>query len=73
MAFTASDLTNIDAAIVEIAAGKRVVATEVNGQRREFQRVDLDKLIALRAIVQADVAGSAGNGIFRRVAFVDER
>ena len=73
MAFTATDLTNIETAIMDIVSGKRVVATEFGGQRREFQRTDLNKLMDLRNMIQADVnANSTSGGILRRVSFVDE-
>ena len=72
MAFSATDLANIESAIGEIVTGKRVVATEVGGQRREFQRVDLVRLMELRDAAMADVNAAAGTGgILKKVSFRD--
>lgn len=72
MAFTSTDLTSIETAIMEIVQGKRVVSIDVGGKTREFQRVDLVKMMELRDMIKADVAAAAGTGgIFSKVSFKD--
>lgn len=71
MAFSATDLSNIEAAMVDLATGKRVVSVDVGGKVRQFQSVDLDKLQRLRTIIKADINDAAGNGFVNSVSFKD--
>lgn len=72
MAFTSSDLTSIEAAILALATGARVARAMLGGKSIEYHPADLDKLIKLRAIISADVAATAGTGgMLRQVAFKD--
>ena len=59
MSYSATDLANIEAAILSLALGKRVVAIEVAGKTHSFQAVDLEKLRALRADIAVDLASAA--------------
>ncbi len=71
MAFTATDLTNVEQAMVDIATGKRVVQVDVGGKSRQFQAVSIDKLQKLRSIIQADINAAAGTGFIHSAAFKD--
>lgn len=55
MAFTTTDLTNVEAAIVSLATGGRVAQTVINGKQVRWAETDIDKLQALRSIIQAEL------------------
>jgi len=55
MAFTTTDLTNVEAAIVSLATGARVVQGVINGKQVRWQESDMHKLQALRSIIQAEL------------------
>ena len=57
-------MTNIEAAIVDLAAGKRTVQVSVGGRFIRFAEVDIDKLRALRA----EIAQVVGGGTLRTYA-----
>jgi len=71
MAFSATDLANIESAIVEIAMGKRVVTVEVGGKTRSFQAAGIENLLRLRDVVKADIEDAAGTGIFVKASFTN--
>ena len=55
MAFTSTDLTNVQASVVALATGARKTSVTINGKRIDYSPVELDKLIALRNQIQAEV------------------
>lgn len=71
MAFSSTDLANIESAMVDLATGKRVVMVDVGGKTRQFQSVDLNKLQKLRDMVKADINSSSGTGFVNSVSFKD--
>ena len=70
MAFTSTDLTAIEQAMVAIASGERVVEVTIAGKIIKYQAADLNKLQQLRNLIQADVNNSAdGSGFLHSVSF----
>jgi hypothetical protein len=70
MAFTSTDLTAIEQAMVAIASGERVVEVTIAGKTIKYQAADLNKLQQLRNMIQADVNNSAdGSGFIHSVSF----
>ena len=70
MAFTSTDLTAIEQAMVAIASGERVVEVTIAGKTIRYQAADLNKLQQLRNLIQADVNNSAdGSGFIHSVSF----
>lgn len=59
MAFTETDLANVEAAIAAIVAGDRVVSVTIEGETIEYQPTDENKLRALRRDIMAEIAASA--------------
>ena len=59
MAFTATDLTNIDAALVALARGQRKVRLTMGDKSIEYSNVDIDKLQKFREVVAAELAASS--------------
>lgn len=55
MAYTATDLANIESAISDLVSGKRVVSREVAGKTTTFQAVNLDKLLVLKSQMEAEL------------------
>ena len=53
MAFTSTDLANIETAIIELATGARKTQVSIAGKQIVYQQVDIDKLQALKSTVQA--------------------
>ena len=67
MAYTSDDLTAVQAAIMELAKGKRVVKiTFSNGETVEYGATSLAELELLRAEIQSDLAAAAGTRRFIR-------
>lgn len=61
MAYTSTDLTQINAAILELATGKRVTKiTFSNGETVEYGAAGLDGLKQLRADIQSEINSTAG-------------
>jgi hypothetical protein len=59
MAFTSTDLANVEAAIVKLAVGTRVIECEIDGDRVRYQPSDLDKVRALRDLIRQELASTA--------------
>jgi hypothetical protein len=64
MAYTQSDLESVEAAIVALASGQRVVAVTIDGVTVQYGQADLDKLRALRLEIQRELRFSAGRPSF---------
>ena len=62
MAYTSTDLTNIESAILALAAGTRAVRVTLNNKTTEYGQVDLEHLRSLRAEIQKDIVMAAGTG-----------
>lgn len=56
MAFTATDLANVDAALVSLARGQRTVRITIADKSTEFANVDIDKLRAFRDSIAAEIS-----------------
>lgn len=69
MAFTSTDLTNVETAISDLATGSRVVSVTVGDKVINYQRVDLPELYKLRGIIKADLGTSGDGGFFNKVQF----
>ena len=55
MAFTTTDLENVEAAIVALAEGKRSVQVDRAGKIVSYQAANLDKLLLLRGVMQREL------------------
>jgi len=72
MAFTATDLANVEAAMVELATGSRVVEVEIAGKTIRYQPAQLQQIQRLRDLIQADVNNSSdSSGFLQSVSFKD--
>lgn len=61
MAFTQTDLDNIDTAIVALATGTRVGSVTIGDHLIKYADTTLDAMRSLRQIVKADVEAAAAN------------
>lgn len=64
MAYTATDLANIQAAILALAAGTRVVSVSVNNKTITYGQAQIKELQALCDEIKADVAAAANTKRF---------
>jgi len=55
MAFSASDLANIESAIVALATGSRAARVTIGDKTIQYSETDIAKLQSLRAMIQAEV------------------
>lgn len=55
MAFTSTDLANVEAAIVALATGTREIRVTLNGKTIQYAEADLDKLISLKSVISASI------------------
>lgn len=53
MAFTTTDLANIEGAIVSLATGTRVVSVSVSNKVVQYQETDIGKLLNLKSIIES--------------------
>jgi len=60
MAYTNTDLNNIEAALLDLARGNRVVKVVVEGKVCEYGQADIDQLRALRAEISAEIKAATG-------------
>lgn len=58
MAFTSTDLANVETAITELAIGQRVTQITIAGKTVTYQATDLRKLYELRSLIQAELQTS---------------
>lgn len=65
MAFTSTDLSNIEAAIVALATGTREVSVSINGKRIDYAECDLNKLTALKTLVSQSL-GTTPTRVYAR-------
>lgn len=59
MAFTATDLANIESAIVKLASGVLVVECEINGDMVQYNRANLKQMLALRDLIKSELAAES--------------
>ena len=64
MAYSAADLTSIQAAILALATGTRLVRVTINGKTKEYAEADLKQLEALRNTIKSEISATAGNPRF---------
>jgi hypothetical protein len=60
MAYTSTDLTNIETAIRALIAGTRTVSLSMGDKAIQYTAVDLPALIALRDQIKTEVGAAAG-------------
>ena len=59
MAFTSTDLTSIESAIITLAIGSRPIrVTFSNGHTIEYAEADLEKLKSLRSLIQTELGST---------------
>ena len=56
MAFTETDLTNVDAALVALARGQRKVRLTMGDKSIEYSDINIDKLKAFRNEIAAELS-----------------
>ena len=64
MAFTSTDLTNVQTAIMALAMGTRTVSVSIGAKTITFSQAQLGELRALREEIVAEVGNSAGRSQF---------
>lgn len=55
MAFTSTDLANVEQAIVDIATGQRKVEVTIQGKSVTYQKAQIADLISLKATIQMSI------------------
>lgn len=68
MSWTSTDLSNVEAAITELATGQRVVDLMIGGKTIRYQPADMDKLVRLRSLIQSELQTGA---FINKVKFVN--
>jgi len=59
MSYTAADLTKVQAAIVALAEGTRVVSVTVNGKTIQYSPAQIKELQTLRDSMQTEIGSTA--------------
>ena len=60
MAYTSSDLASVQAALLALASGTRVVSASISDKTIEYSRTDLSKLESLRNNIIAEINSLSG-------------
>ncbi len=55
MSFTTSDLQTVQQALIDLAAGKRVVRITVKGKTMEYGNADISQLTTLRNEIKSEL------------------
>jgi len=63
MAYSSTDLSNVQSAIVALATGTRVVTVSLGDKSVEYSKVDLSKLEELRKNIYSELHSSSVNCI----------
>jgi len=66
--YTTTDRDNVKSAIIDLAAGKRVVSIDVGGKQRDYHQVNLPALRSLLAEIVSDLAADTAISGARRVS-----
>ena len=61
MAYTQTDLVNVEAAIAAIVAGERVVSVTIDGETVQYQQTEITKLMAVRREIMAELQANTTN------------
>ncbi len=69
MAWTSTDLTNIETAITALAMGTRAVTVTLGGMTIRYATVDLPQLKALRSQIRHELESDEGKSMFNKVEF----
>jgi len=64
MAFTPTDLTNVQAAIMALAMGTRTVTVSIGTKTISYSQAQLSELRALREEIVAEVGSAGGRAQF---------
>ncbi|MEI6315501.1 MAG: gpW family head-tail joining protein [Syntrophus sp. (in: bacteria)] len=64
MAFTPTDLTNVQTAIMALAMGTRTVSVSIGNKAISYSQAQLSDLRALREEIAAEVGSAAGRPQF---------
>lgn len=64
MSYSAADLVAVEAAILELAKGERVVSVTIDGRTVQYQQADVEKLTALRNQMRSESQAAAGRPRF---------
>jgi len=64
MAFTNTDLTNVEAAIVALATGEREVSVSLGDKQIRYAEAEIDKLRTLRTEIKTELQAGAGRRRF---------
>ena len=59
MAYTQTNLTDVESAIVDLAQGKRVVHVIIEGKSIEYSQANIDELKDLRADIKSELQAPA--------------
>jgi len=59
MAYSQTDLESVQAALLKLATGERVVSVTMEGKTIEYSRADLDKLESLRNNIVSEIKQSS--------------
>ena len=71
MAWTTTDLTNIETAITNLATGARAVTITVDGMTVRYANTDLPQLKALRSQIRRELDSDEGQSMFNKVEFCE--
>jgi hypothetical protein len=66
MAFTSTDLSNIEEAIRKLYKGIHVVECSIDGDLIRYQRTDLDDMLKLREQIKKEIAEAAASTSYSR-------
>jgi len=66
MAFTSTDLTNIETALTKLATGARVVECTIDGDTVIYNRTNIKDLLALRDRIKGEIATAASTSNYGR-------
>jgi len=64
MSYSAADLAAVEAAIIELAKGERVVSVTIDGRTIQYQQADVEKLATLRNQMLSESQAAAGRPRF---------
>ncbi len=66
MAYTTTDLSSIESAIIDLATGARKVRVSIGDKMIEYGQIDIDKLQALKSVIERSLGTVPGRTYARQ-------
>lgn len=65
MAYTSTDLTNVESAITALVNGTRIISVDIGGKTIQYAQTQLKDLLTLRDAIKIEISETASTPVTR--------